>query len=198
MTSLIRCGWIAHLTALAALGFSSYALLEEWEESRFRERFSTQQSTRLLDGHPLAARETPGGHCASSRCEGRRPRPTSFQVRCRGRHDSTAPRRRPDSRRSFRCRQSDEAALHARGKPLAVPAPIFDKARDYIGSVTMVKAWYCQGGSSRQSAAAAARYCRLDRMSRHGSRRAAASDGWQGLKTAAARNTGPGWVHSSP
>ena len=50
------------LDRLAALGFSSYALLEEWEESRFRERFSTQQSTRLLDGRPLAARETPGGH----------------------------------------------------------------------------------------------------------------------------------------
>ena len=70
-------------------------------------------SVRLYSGR-LAL---PYDICASSRCEERRLRPTSFQIRCRGRHDSIAPRQRPNSRQSFRCRSSDEPAPHARGKP---------------------------------------------------------------------------------
>jgi hypothetical protein len=49
------------LVRLEELGFSTYALLEDWEEEVFRKRFSTQQAARLIDAGPLAVRRTPGG-----------------------------------------------------------------------------------------------------------------------------------------
>jgi hypothetical protein len=49
------------LGRLEELGFSTYALLEDWEEDLFRKRFSAQQAIRLIDAGPLAVRPTPGG-----------------------------------------------------------------------------------------------------------------------------------------
>jgi hypothetical protein len=52
---LLDPAWLDRaLDALERRGFSIYALLEEWEEVNFRNRFAAQQSTRMLDAGPHA------------------------------------------------------------------------------------------------------------------------------------------------
>jgi hypothetical protein len=46
------------LDTLQHFGFSAYALLEDWEEQSFRNRFRDQRATKLLDAGPLAVRRT--------------------------------------------------------------------------------------------------------------------------------------------
>ena len=42
-------------------GIRTYAVLEEWEERVFRDRFAGQQAVQLLDAGPMAIRQNPGG-----------------------------------------------------------------------------------------------------------------------------------------
>jgi hypothetical protein len=58
---LLDPAWLDRaLDALETRGFSIYALLEEWEEVNFRNRFATQQSTRMLDAGPRAIARSAG------------------------------------------------------------------------------------------------------------------------------------------
>lgn len=59
---LLDPAWLDRaLEALTARGYSTYALLESWEEVLFRERFAGQQTTRLLDAGPAAVARNAAG-----------------------------------------------------------------------------------------------------------------------------------------
>jgi hypothetical protein len=58
---LLDAAWLDRaIDHLESLGFRTYALLEDWEEEVFRERFG-RQATQALGGGPLAVRRTAGG-----------------------------------------------------------------------------------------------------------------------------------------
>jgi hypothetical protein len=56
---LLEPDWLDRsLDTLKQFGFEPYALLEDWEEAKFRERFRGQRTVRLLDSPPMAVRRT--------------------------------------------------------------------------------------------------------------------------------------------
>ena len=57
------------LEALERLGFTTYALLEDWEETAFRQGFSGARALQLLEAGPVANRRSEG-RAPSVRAEG--------------------------------------------------------------------------------------------------------------------------------